>query len=251
MAIAAALVIVPIGVLFFVSGLIVNLIQAIIFVIVRPFSKSLFRRYTVDQFPLYDSAEDEPLDKVNKITDTTMQEASITVKTEYAGVNNGIEDNDNASFSESASGATVGNDKCVVEEKKNGGQHAMVVSGPSPIGEFNNGTGKASAKRGAKRNPNRKQKLSGRKQVNGKRVAQLFASKKVQDELIRCEEERNEATMKLDSVYDEIRPAIEERERDSLDSLPTNVAEKWIECLNNNPLQDLGTLCDTMTCSKF
>ncbi|GKD80610.1 hypothetical protein Tco_1347449, partial [Tanacetum coccineum] len=44
MAIAAALVIVPIGVLFFVSGLIVNLIQAILFVIVRPFSKSLFRR---------------------------------------------------------------------------------------------------------------------------------------------------------------------------------------------------------------
>ncbi|KAD3338583.1 hypothetical protein R6Q59_026595 [Mikania micrantha] len=44
MAIAAAAVIVPIGVLFFVSGLIVNLIQAIIFVIIRPFSKSLFRR---------------------------------------------------------------------------------------------------------------------------------------------------------------------------------------------------------------
>nr|XP_043610714.1 1-acyl-sn-glycerol-3-phosphate acyltransferase 2 [Erigeron canadensis] len=44
MAIAAALVIVPIGVLFFLSGLIVNLIQAIIFVTVRPFSKSLFRR---------------------------------------------------------------------------------------------------------------------------------------------------------------------------------------------------------------
>ncbi|KAJ0697723.1 putative 1-acylglycerol-3-phosphate O-acyltransferase [Helianthus annuus] len=44
MAIAAAAVIVPIGVLFFVSGLIVNLIQAIIFVTVHPFSKSLFRR---------------------------------------------------------------------------------------------------------------------------------------------------------------------------------------------------------------
>uniref|UniRef100_A0A103YLQ4 1-acylglycerol-3-phosphate O-acyltransferase n=1 Tax=Cynara cardunculus var. scolymus TaxID=59895 RepID=A0A103YLQ4_CYNCS len=44
MAIAAAVVIVPIGVLFFVSGLIVNLIQALIFVIVRPFSKSIFRR---------------------------------------------------------------------------------------------------------------------------------------------------------------------------------------------------------------
>lgn len=186
-------------------------------------------RYTVDEFPLYDSAEDEPLEKVNKITDTTMQEASITVKTESAGVNNGVEKNDKASFSESGGGAAVGNDKCEVEEKKNGGQHALVVSGPSAIGKFNNGTVTAPAKRGAKRNPNRKQKLSGRKQVNGKRVAQLFASKKVQDELIRCEEERNEATMKLDSVYDEIRPAIEERERDSLDSLPTNVAEKWIE----------------------
>ncbi|KAK9057706.1 hypothetical protein SSX86_022542 [Deinandra increscens subsp. villosa] len=44
MAVAAAAVIVPIGVLFFVSGLIVNLIQAVIFVIIRPFSKSLFRR---------------------------------------------------------------------------------------------------------------------------------------------------------------------------------------------------------------
>ncbi|XP_076915551.1 1-acyl-sn-glycerol-3-phosphate acyltransferase 2-like [Bidens hawaiensis] len=44
MAIAAAAVIVPIGVLFFLSGLIVNLIQAIIFVTIRPFSKSLFRR---------------------------------------------------------------------------------------------------------------------------------------------------------------------------------------------------------------
>ncbi|XP_071720099.1 1-acyl-sn-glycerol-3-phosphate acyltransferase 2-like [Rutidosis leptorrhynchoides] len=44
MAIAAALVIVPIGVLFFFSGLIVNLIQAIIYVTVRPFSKSVFRR---------------------------------------------------------------------------------------------------------------------------------------------------------------------------------------------------------------
>ncbi|KAC9326657.1 hypothetical protein R6Q59_025715 [Mikania micrantha] len=44
MAIPAAAVIVPLGVLFFVSGLIVNLIQAIFFVIVRPFSKNGYRR---------------------------------------------------------------------------------------------------------------------------------------------------------------------------------------------------------------
>ncbi|KAL7601743.1 hypothetical protein Lser_V15G26336 [Lactuca serriola] len=44
MAIAAAVTIVPIGLLFFASGLIVNLIQAIIYVTIRPFSKSIFRR---------------------------------------------------------------------------------------------------------------------------------------------------------------------------------------------------------------
>ncbi|KAJ0715460.1 putative 1-acylglycerol-3-phosphate O-acyltransferase [Helianthus annuus] len=41
---AAAVIILPIGVLFFVSGLIVTLLQALIFVTIRPFSKSLFRR---------------------------------------------------------------------------------------------------------------------------------------------------------------------------------------------------------------
>ncbi|CAF1929373.1 unnamed protein product [Brassica napus] len=44
MAIPAALVFVPVGVLFLVSGLIVNLIQLVFFIIVRPFSKSLYRR---------------------------------------------------------------------------------------------------------------------------------------------------------------------------------------------------------------
>ncbi|PNX73053.1 1-acyl-sn-glycerol-3-phosphate acyltransferase 2-like protein, partial [Trifolium pratense] len=37
-------VIVPLGILFFASGLIVNLIQAVCFVIVRPISKNLHRR---------------------------------------------------------------------------------------------------------------------------------------------------------------------------------------------------------------
>ncbi|XP_076940818.1 1-acyl-sn-glycerol-3-phosphate acyltransferase 2-like [Bidens hawaiensis] len=44
MAIPAAAVIVPLSVLFFVSGLIINLIQAVFFVIVRPFSKNGYRR---------------------------------------------------------------------------------------------------------------------------------------------------------------------------------------------------------------
>ncbi|XP_068342422.1 1-acyl-sn-glycerol-3-phosphate acyltransferase 2-like isoform X1 [Pyrus communis] len=44
MAIAAAAVIVPLGLLFFVSGLVVNLIQGICFILVRPLSKNTYRR---------------------------------------------------------------------------------------------------------------------------------------------------------------------------------------------------------------
>lgn len=39
---------------------------------------------------------------------------------------------------------------------------------------------------------------------------------------------KTEASSGLSSLYDEIRPAIEEHERDSQDSVPTSVAEKWI-----------------------
>lgn len=44
MAIPAAAVIVPLGLLFFLSGLIVNLFQAVCFVLVRPLSKNTYRR---------------------------------------------------------------------------------------------------------------------------------------------------------------------------------------------------------------
>ncbi|KAG2405666.1 hypothetical protein LR48_Vigan03g218600 [Vigna angularis] len=44
MAIAAAAVVVPLGLLFFASGLLVNLIQAICYVVLRPVSKNLYRR---------------------------------------------------------------------------------------------------------------------------------------------------------------------------------------------------------------
>ncbi|XP_015866154.3 1-acyl-sn-glycerol-3-phosphate acyltransferase 2 isoform X1 [Ziziphus jujuba] len=44
MAIPAAAVVVPLGLLFFMSGLIVNLIQAVCFVLIRPLSKSTYRR---------------------------------------------------------------------------------------------------------------------------------------------------------------------------------------------------------------
>ncbi|KAK2641103.1 hypothetical protein Ddye_022866 [Dipteronia dyeriana] len=44
MAVPAALVIIPVGFLFILSGLIVNLIQAFFFILIRPVSKNLYRR---------------------------------------------------------------------------------------------------------------------------------------------------------------------------------------------------------------
>nr|ACV73676.1 lysophosphatidic acid acyltransferase 2 [Tropaeolum majus] len=44
MSVAAAAIVLPLGLLFFFSGLVVNLIQAIFYVLVRPLSKSTYRR---------------------------------------------------------------------------------------------------------------------------------------------------------------------------------------------------------------
>lgn len=40
---------------------------------------------------------------------------------------------------------------------------------------------------------------------------------------------RKEAVSQLDALYNDIRPAIEEHEKDNQDNVATIVAEKWIE----------------------
>ncbi|KAF3788654.1 Histone-lysine N-methyltransferase [Nymphaea thermarum] len=67
------------------------------------------------------------------------------------------------------------------------------------------------------------------KQVNVKLITQLLLSKEAEEEILAYEEARNLAKAQLDSLYDEIRPAIEDLEKDSQDSVSTSVAEKWIE----------------------
>jgi pantothenate kinase type III len=47
--------------------------------------------------------------------------------------------------------------------------------------------------------------------------------------IVFMQEIKNNANSVLDSLYNEIRPAIEEHERDSQDCVATSVAEKWIE----------------------
>eukprot|EP00268_Persea_americana_P040029 TRINITY_DN3970_c0_g1_i3.p1 TRINITY_DN3970_c0_g1~~TRINITY_DN3970_c0_g1_i3.p1 ORF type:complete len:497 (+),score=95.33 TRINITY_DN3970_c0_g1_i3:354-1844(+) len=74
-----------------------------------------------------------------------------------------------------------------------------------------------------------KTKNLAQKQVEAKVVGQLLASKEAREEVFAYENMKNVASSQLNSLYDEIRPAIEEHERDSQDSVSTSVAEKWIE----------------------
>ncbi|WOL02330.1 histone-lysine N-methyltransferase ASHH1 isoform X1 [Canna indica] len=79
------------------------------------------------------------------------------------------------------------------------------------------------------RYPGGKSKFGVRKQVNVKLICERLAMAEARNEIIACEESKKQASAQLDSLYDEIRPFIEEHERDSQDSVSTSVAEKWIE----------------------
>ena len=64
---------------------------------------------------------------------------------------------------------------------------------------------------------------------------------------------RNEATLKLNSVYDEIRPIIEVHGPYNQDSVTTSVAKKWIttSCLKYNADFDLYfTRIKNVMCSR-
>lgn len=203
-------------------------------------------RYTVDEFPLYDSAEDEPLSKLPKVN-SFIQEPVLTGNGDYYEIMNGslrfehqldlMTLGAESHFPGPVEGEAVNTVKTEVrEESELPSQETpqafpqTCAMGSETLGnsvprDYNIGSGTGLKKK----NNNRKPKHSGRKQVNAKRVAQLFSSKQAREEILKYEEIRSEATLKLDSLYDEIRPAIEEHERDSQDSVPTSLAEKWIE----------------------
>ncbi|XP_062185244.1 histone-lysine N-methyltransferase ASHH1 isoform X2 [Phragmites australis] len=77
--------------------------------------------------------------------------------------------------------------------------------------------------------PGRKAKRGPRKQLNITDICDRLASSVAREEILYCEEVKNQAASEIDALYDEIRPAIEEHERDSQDSVSTSLAEQWIE----------------------
>ncbi|KAL6883594.1 hypothetical protein ACP4OV_011008 [Aristida adscensionis] len=77
--------------------------------------------------------------------------------------------------------------------------------------------------------PGRKPKRHPRKQMNIPDICDRLASSVAREEILYCEEVKKQATSEIDALYNEIRPAIEEHERDSQDSVSTSLAENWIE----------------------
>ncbi|GAB2222979.1 hypothetical protein Droror1_Dr00017112 [Drosera rotundifolia] len=85
------------------------------------------------------------------------------------------------------------------------------------------------SKKKLKRLSKRNSKSFSHKEADARHIARLFADKEAQEEILLHEEMKTEAASSLESLYDEIRPAIEEHERDSQDNVATSIAERWIE----------------------
>ncbi|KAF3970650.1 hypothetical protein CMV_005673 [Castanea mollissima] len=207
-------------------------------------------RYSVEKIPLYDSAEDEPSSKLLKSMNSSSSEYNVDVKNKYSMTMN-VSVGSEHQFESTALGVQppdpVPMEDVAVSEIKTEAieeiklysedtqqafsqKNAMIsrIRSNSACRNYHIGPGSLSNKR-SKQYPNGRLKHSSQKQVDAKLVALLLVSKEAKEEILRSEEIKDDANSGLDSLYNEIRPAIEEYERDNQDSVATSVAEKWIE----------------------
>lgn len=179
-------------------------------------------RYSVEKIPLYDSAEDEP---------STQAFTSANFSTLQFGV-----ENNNYSVMmdvDRASGHKMDSTPMDIEP----------LDSVRPNGDAMDAVNSdiVVSKKKLKRLPKGKLKNLHQKEFDHMDAVALLASKEAQEEILTFEEIRKDASSNLESLYDEIRPAIEEHEKDTQDSVPTSVAEKWIEasCLKMKTEFDL------------
>lgn len=187
-------------------------------------------RYSVEEVPLYDSAEDEPFPVISGSGTSGGNEHS-TCKLEL----NSVEPHYSAppgSIEVKAMTTEVNEQGQLypldIQQQFQQANPISRIRSNSTSRNYNIGSG-STPKKKSQHIPKRKVKSSNRKQVNDANFAKMFASKEAQEEVTKYEGIKNEAASKLNSIYDEIRPAIEEHGRDNQDSVPTSVAEKWIE----------------------
>lgn len=193
-------------------------------------------RYSVEKIPVYDSAEDELESNVNGRTEHSLD---VTVKAEQLSESTAfhVQPLDSVQMK----GLDVKKIKTDVEgedmnlysngtEQTLSQKNAMIsrIRDNAAGRNYRLGPRSMSTKRSRAYNGGRFKNLI-EKKVDAKFAAGLLASKEAQGEILNCEKRKDDATSALDSLYDEIRPAIEEHERDSQDSVSTTVAEKWIQ----------------------
>ncbi|PON96239.1 hypothetical protein TorRG33x02_078280, partial [Trema orientale] len=202
-------------------------------------------RYSVEKIPLYDSAEDEPTSKLFNSMTVTFSNSEYNVDGMTPNVSVGSEHQFlSTSFVvqslDPMEGVDISEIKAEVKEENKlysqdaeqalSQKNAMIshIASNSASRKYQVGP-KSMAKKKSKQYSNGKLKKLAQKQVDAKVVALLLPTKEAQEEVLKYEELKNDATSHLKSLYNEIRPAIEEHERDSQDSVATSVAEKWIE----------------------
>lgn len=199
-------------------------------------------RYSVEKIPLYDSAEDEPSLNIFKTIEPTKEYSmgmNVSVKlenhldsTSLVGqplesvpmegvVVNAIkieESEETKLYPQDTQQQAFSQNNAMISRIRSNSACRNYHIGPESM-----------LKKRSQLKSNGKLKHLAQKHVDAKHVSQLLALKEAREEVLRNEEMKNEASSQLASLYNEIRPAIEEHERDSQDSVATSVAEKWIE----------------------
>ncbi|KAG9444205.1 hypothetical protein H6P81_015545 [Aristolochia fimbriata] len=205
-------------------------------------------RYSVENIPLYDSEEDVPASKLLRITDSSTDGFNLLGKQSQLMTINGnldiIPSSIEPIFAQPLQSVLM-EDARMVDIKTEPSEDAKMYSPDADQSLANkNVTVSHIRSNSACRNYYIKSSpLSNKKRAkiysggrlknltqefDVKLVSQLLPSEEAQEEILACEEAKKAATSQLDSLYDEIRPAIEEHEKDSQDSVSTAVAEKWI-----------------------
>ncbi|ONK77522.1 uncharacterized protein A4U43_C02F7450 [Asparagus officinalis] len=200
-------------------------------------------RYSIENIPLYDSEDDEPSSQflqaiVPSRDDTTIENSEGFMRSTSGHGTLVLSESDpiiveplNSVPMEMDIRKTEARDGSgfyphagkKVEQKSSLGPRIRSNSACRNYQEQSNSLPKSSTQF-----PGGKSKNQARTPVDVKLIGERL-SKEACDELLAYEETKNQATLHLDSLYNEIRPAIEEHERDNQDSVPTSVAERWIE----------------------
>ncbi|CAL1363190.1 unnamed protein product [Linum trigynum] len=200
-------------------------------------------RYSVEKIPLYDSAEDEPLSKLPRTSSPTSELREISEYPMSINTDNGPEN-----YFRPAGVGDMALDPEPVDQTvaypvkyEAAGESKNVYSQDTPqpfapksavisrIRKHQIGGPRSIPRKRLKNISVGKSKQVAEKRMDAKRVAELLSLKEAKQEVLIYEDLKNDAASELANLYSEIRPAIEEHERDSQDSVATSVAEKWIE----------------------